>query len=293
MGDLFGKDNSPPPAPDYAAAARAQGAGNLQTAIAQSLLNRPNEVTPYGSRSWNQIGTQNIPGAEGNPAVDIPMFQSSVNLTPLGQRTFDTQQRISDQLGSTAEQGLGRVQNTFSTPFGVGNVNELQNKAEGLIMSRLEPKLERNRELMTNALKIKGHNPQGEAYGADMKILGEQENDARNQAMLTAFQMRPQALQEEMAIRNVPLNEVNALRTGAQVNMPQFNQAPAGQIAQTPIFQAAQAQGNAALQGYNTQQMADAQMMSGLFGLGGAIAGLPTGGGSSVGGSILKNWGIV
>jgi hypothetical protein len=279
---------SAPPAPDYSAAARAQGASNVQTAIAQSLLNRPSEVTPYGSRTWTQTGTQNIPGAEGNPAVDIPMFQSNVNLTPLGQKTFDTQQRISDQMGNLAEGGLGRVQQATSQPLSVGGVNDLQNKAEDLIFKRLEPRLDRNRELMTNSLKVRGHNPQGEAYGADMKMLGEQENDARNQAMLTAFQMRPQALQEEMSIRNMPLNELNALRTGAQVNLPQFQQTQAGQIAQTPVFQGAQAAGNAAMQGYSAEAMANANMMSGLFGLGGAVAGLPTAGGGSFGGDILK-----
>jgi hypothetical protein len=196
---------SAPPAPDYSQAARAQGASNVQTAIAQSLLNRPNEVTPYGTRSWSQTGTQNIPGAEGNPAVDIPMMQSSVNLTPLGQRTFDTQQRISDQVGSLAEGGLGRVQQATSQPLSVGNVNQLQDKAEQLMFSRLEPRLDRNRELMTNSLKVRGHNPQGEAYGADMKLLGEQENDARNQAMLQAFNMRAPALQEELLSSTRPL----------------------------------------------------------------------------------------
>jgi hypothetical protein len=261
---------SAPPAPDYSQAARAQGASNVQTAIAQSLLNRPNEVTPYGTRSWSQTGTQNIPGAEGNPAVDIPMMQSSVNLTPLGQRTFDTQQRISDQVGSLAEGGLGRVQQATSQPLSVGNVNQLQDKAEQLMFSRLEPRLDRNRELMTNSLKVRGHNPQGEAYGADMKLLGEQENDARNQAMLQAFNMRAPALQEELSIRNQPLNEVNALRTGAQVNVPQFNAAPAGNIAQTPVFQGAQAQGQAGMNQYNAEVAQSNAMMNGLFGLGSA-----------------------
>jgi hypothetical protein len=261
---------SAPPAPDYSQAARAQGASNVQTAIAQSLLNRPNEVTPYGTRSWSQTGTQNIPGAEGNPAVDIPMMQSSVNLTPLGQRTFDTQQRISDQVGSLAEGGLGRVAQSTSQPLSVGNVNELQNKAEQLMFSRLEPKLDRNRELMTNSLKVRGHNPQGEAYQADVKALGEQENDARNQAMLQAFNMRAPALQEEMSIRNQPLNEVNALRTGAQVNVPQFNAAPAGTIGQTPVFQGAQAQGQAGMNQYNAEAAQSNAMMNGLFGLGSA-----------------------
>lgn len=278
---------SPPPAPDYTAAARTQGASNLQTALAQSILNRPNEVTPYGTRSWTQSGSTQIPGAEGNPAVDIPLWQSNVNLTPLGQKTFDTQQRISDQVGSMAESGLSRVNQATSTPFGIGNVKELQDKAEGVIMGRLQPQLDRQREAMTSSLMARGHNPQNESYGAQMGQFGQQENDARQQAVLAALNYGPQLMQQELAVRNQPLNELNALRTGAQVNVPQFNQTQAGQIGQTPIMQGAMAQGGADMQAYNAQAQGDAGMWQGLFGLGGAIAGLPTAGGGSLGGNAF------
>lgn len=39
--------------PDYGAAAQQQGAANRETAIAQSLLNNPNIVTPYGSQIYS------------------------------------------------------------------------------------------------------------------------------------------------------------------------------------------------------------------------------------------------
>ena len=42
---------SPPPAPDYAAAARQQGVENTATARVQARLNTPNVVTPYGSQT--------------------------------------------------------------------------------------------------------------------------------------------------------------------------------------------------------------------------------------------------
>lgn len=59
-----------------------------------------------------------------------------------------------------------------------------------------------------------------------------------------ANQARQQALQEQLTLRQLPLNEINALRTGAQVNVPQFQQyTGGGQVQAAPIYGAAQAQG--------------------------------------------------
>jgi len=46
--------SSPPPAPDYAAAARAQGTANIEAARIQGQLNNPNIYSPYGTQtvSW-------------------------------------------------------------------------------------------------------------------------------------------------------------------------------------------------------------------------------------------------
>src|SRR3990167_9169358 len=101
--------SDPPPAPDYAAAARAQGGANLQSTIASNVLNRPNEQTPLGSRNWSQQGWYTIPAAEGNPEVRIPRWLSQINLTPQGQSRFEQEQRITGQLGNIAEGGLSRV----------------------------------------------------------------------------------------------------------------------------------------------------------------------------------------
>lgn len=59
---------STPPAPDYVGAANATSQGSLQSTIANALLNRANQNTPYGSQTWTQTGTTHIPGT-GSPAV--------------------------------------------------------------------------------------------------------------------------------------------------------------------------------------------------------------------------------
>lgn len=47
---FFGGSDSPPP-PDYVGAAKAQGAANLDAAIASGIINNPNTYTPFGSQN--------------------------------------------------------------------------------------------------------------------------------------------------------------------------------------------------------------------------------------------------
>jgi hypothetical protein len=108
--------SSAPPAPDYQGAARQQGTENMQTAIANNIMARPNEVTPYGSRTWSKIG-QELVGDQ-----HVPIWQSRETFSPLGQQRFDQEQRIIGSLGNTAEAGLGRVGQSMGQPFDMSQV---------------------------------------------------------------------------------------------------------------------------------------------------------------------------
>ncbi len=131
--------SDPPPAPDYAAAARTQGGANLQSTLASYMLNNPNQITPYGTLRNTQTGTYQVPAAEGNAAVDIPTFTKQVDFTPEGQARWAQEQRIIGSLGNVAESGLERVGNTFAQPFSLGSADAAQEAAQGAIMSRLTP----------------------------------------------------------------------------------------------------------------------------------------------------------
>lgn len=89
---------------------------------------------------------------------------------------------------------------------------------------------------------------------------------------------RQQAIGETTLQRNQTLNELNALLTGQQVqspNMPSFTNA--GRADSTNYLGAAQATGQSQMDAYNAQQAGTAGMMNGLFSLGGAAMGSPTG----------------
>ena len=50
----MGKKSSPPPAPDYSALAIQQAALNKTAAQEQTAVNRPNQVTPWGTTQWSR-----------------------------------------------------------------------------------------------------------------------------------------------------------------------------------------------------------------------------------------------
>ena len=61
----MGGKSKAPKAPDYAAAAEAQGVANKETAIVNNAMNRVNQITPDGSKTWTMK-----PGADpNNPKV--------------------------------------------------------------------------------------------------------------------------------------------------------------------------------------------------------------------------------
>lgn len=112
------------------------------------------------------------------------------------------------------------------------------------------------------------------------QLYGQQMGNAQLQAALAQAQFAEQmaarnnAFQEQSYLRSLPLNELNALRTGNQVGMPQFQ--GFGQQATTAgpdILGAAGAGYNAALGAYNAEQAGAGNMMSGILGLGGSLLG--------------------
>lgn len=94
------------------------------------------------------------------------------------------------------------------------------------------------------------------------------------QAAQQANQTRGQGIQEQAFLRQLPINEINALRTGAQVSAPQFGSYYTGGTAQAaPIFDAGMAQGNYDMNAYQQSMAGYNALLGGLAGMGGAFLG--------------------
>lgn len=106
----------------------------------------------------------------------------------------------------------------------------------------------------------------------------------QNQQFAQSEQARQRAMAEQAYLRNLPLNELNALRTGNQVSMPQFpGYAQQATTGGPDMLGAAQAGYNANLGAYNAQQAQEAGVMGGLFGIGGTLLSAPKS-------SIIGGW---
>lgn len=281
---MGGGKGSAPAAPDYVGAAQQQGVQNVEAAIAQRVLNNPVQTTPYGQKSSRQVSSYTL-----NDGRVIPIFEDVTALTPMGQQRFDQEQRIIGNLGDTAEAGLNRVGQTFSSPYDIQNVNQLQDRAEASILGRLQPLQDRQRNALQAQLANQGIMVGSEAYRNAMDDIGRQENDARLAAITQGLNQRAPALQQDLALRNQPLNELNALRTGSQVTVPQFN-GPTTQGVQAPdILGATTAGYQSQLGAYNAQAKAGSDFTTGLFSLGGSVLGGPMGG--MLGGYLGRQFG--
>lgn len=188
----------------------------------------------------------------------------------------------------------------FGTPGVQGPVNDTsRQRVEQAILTRLEPQFKQDEERMRNQLLSSGLEVGSPAYAAELDRLQRGQNDARQQAILTggteesrqvglnaqlqgqAFGQglqgaqfdnatRQQMLSELLLQRNTPLNELNSLRTGSQVSMPNFSGYYTNNSAPAPVFDAAQAQGNYDIARSQQEQSGFNSMLGGLATLGGA-----------------------
>lgn len=227
---------SAPPQPDYKGAAEAQSASQKST-----------QITPYGSMEWDQY----------SPAgTSDRIWRSTVNLAPQAQQTLDTQMGLSQGLAQTASDQLPGIQDFYSKPL---DYKTLSQPAYDAMTSRLDPEWQQRESMQETKLANQGLVPGGEAYDNAMRTFGQGRNDAYQQANLASLQNASQ-------FYNQPLNTFNALRTGAQVQNPQFQAQGPG----TNYLGAAQAQGQGDQFNYGQKVGTYNSMLNGLFGLGAA-----------------------
>jgi len=266
----LGPAPSAPAAPDYSGAAQATAAGNIEAARVATAANRVNQVTPYGNLTYAVTGADPY----GNPT-----WTATQTLSPAQQQLLDYQNQASLGLGRLAGQGLGYVENMLQTPFDVSKLpstgfNPSQTYQEAY-MQRLAPQLQQGREQLQQRLANQGIDIGSEAYDRAMMQQAQRENDLLAAATTQGFgvgqQARQTALQEQAYLRNEPLNTLSAVRTGAQVQGPQFvNSAQQATTAGPDLLGAAGMGYNAQMGNFNAQQAAQANLNQGLFGLGGA-----------------------
>jgi hypothetical protein len=330
-----------PDAPDYAAAAQAQGVANLEAARATAKLNNPNIINPYGTQTvtygggppvFNQsaydkamedyrkslnnynnssnnsglggFGSINFNGggSRGNLPVapnqaDYYLKQGDQDIGTVTQTLSPAEKAIYDKnvkqrtnvgdVGITGSEALKDIigkKIDFSGAPAVGDGAATRSKVYDALMGRINEDTANQRDQRNSDLIAAGIRPGTKAYDDAQNLISRQFNDARGVAEVNAgnaaqqqfgmdTQNRQQYISELLAQRQTPLNEINALMSGTQVNNPfagGLGYQAGANVQAAPIFGAAQAQGQADINAFNAKQAGSNSFMGGLFSLGAA-----------------------
>lgn len=285
-----GKGGGAPAAPDYTGAAQATAQGNKEAAMAAQAGNMINQYTPYGSVEYTKRGESN----------GVPLWAQTVNLSPEQQAAYDRDVQMNAALQGVGIKGVGYVQSALDKPLSFQDMQQLQtpgqiqqaasDAAYANAMRYVEPRLQRQQASLENQLANQGITRGSEAWNAAMQdaeasrenIYGQAQNAAYTQGLTGAGQAyqqglgtRQQQIAEAQTLRQDPINMLNAVRSGSQMQtsaQPQVGTSSPGQLATwsgPDLLGATTAQGQYNQGMYNAGQAASSNQMSGLMGLAG------------------------
>lgn len=232
---------STPAPPDYKGAAEQTSASSELMTQRQTWANRPEQNTAWGSTSWDNEQVW-------DPTVNnyVTKWTQNETLRPELENALGNevaQQSYRAQLGTDL---MGRIAEGYQEKpdFGqFGDPTALRQEGEDRawqgITGRLDPMWDQRTNDMEVKLRNQGLRPGDEAYDRAMMNTERARTDAYQQGSAQAqaegraetslgAQMRQQQIAEYLQERGVPLNEVNAIMTGQQVQnpaMPSFNTA--------------------------------------------------------------------
>jgi len=289
----------PPAAPDYAAAANATAAGNASQAQVAQYGSMTNQVTPYGTVSYTrqQVGKTK----QGDP---LNQWTQTMALSPEQQALYNQNQALNQTLGNIAQTGAGYVQNSMDNPLDFSQnqallaPGQIQQQASDAAYQNaaqyLDPQFQQSNAQLANRLANQGITQGSEAYNNAMLNAGNQQQQAyesaRNQAYLQGQQgaqqqyaqglgTRQQQIAEQQVLRQDPLNTLNAIRSGQQMQVAQMPQVGVSNPAALQATQGPDMLGAVTAQGqynqglYNAQSAAAGQTNAAAIGAAGAIGG--------------------
>ena len=246
-------------APDYQGAAERTAQSSQQAVGAQTLANRPNITTPFGSQQWTQ-------GPDGS-------WQMSTALN--------------GGLGSAAQGLQGQIGSALSQPFGFGGLGQLgngdtaRNQAIDASFrqsdSRLNPLFAARENALRGRTANQGIDPNSQAGRSATEALGRERNDAYQGAMNSAIASgqaagdsvfhnnlaaRQQGINELVQARQQPIQDLQQLQSF--LSMPGFQ--GAGAANPTNYYGAAQDAGQWQLQDAQMKNQFWSDLAGGIFG---------------------------
>jgi len=287
-----------PAAPDPVKTANAQTTSNVNTGVANSILNNANEVGPLGSVNYTQSGFTDVGGQK------VPQFTKTTTLDPAQQKLLDQQNALGYQMNDIAGNQLTNLNSTLSKPINFDGLPAAptadRQQYIDAMNARFEPQMERDRAALETKLANQGIMPGSEAFREAIALNDRGRNDLRSQTVLNAgtyagqeYSMgtdaRSRAIQEMLTQRNQPINEISTLMNGGQVSMPNFQAYQGGNIAGTDIAGITQAGYQNQMAAYQAKMNSQNAMLGGIGSIAGTMLGGPMGG--AIGGAMFGGLG--
>jgi hypothetical protein len=255
-----------PEAPDPAKTAAAQAGMNVDTAQAQQLTNMVNQVGPDGSLTYTKTGENSFVNSQGKTVI-IPNYTATTQLSESGKLLDSTNKQTQQNISQIGLDQSKRIGDLLGTPVDLNN-EETEGRLMDLGRKRLDPMLQQSQQATEAKLAAQGLAPGSEAWNRAMTVESQKGNDAYNQLLLTG---RAQSVQEALAARNQPINEISALLNGGQVSQPNFVSTPQSQVAGVDYAGMVQNKYQGELAAWQQKVNSQDAMMGGLFGMAAAV----------------------
>ena len=248
-----------PKPPDPKETSSAQTGTNIGTAVGNNVMGMVDQVTPYGNMNYTQTGTYTYKDPYTGKSYELPRYTATTTLSAGQQGLLDRNTQTQTNLADLAVERSDFLKDYLKGTEGL--TDQIDSKLYDLGRQRLDPRFSDQRTALHTRLANQGITPGSEAYNREMQLLGQNENDAYNQLMLTG---RGQAMTEV----NTPINQITALLSGSQVTQPGVSMAQPQGAATTDVAGLINQNYNQRLQGWQQQVAQQQSLMGGLFGLG-------------------------
>lgn len=285
---------APPPPPDPRVVSAAQTQSNVETAIANALLNNISQYTPYGSMVYSPAGTATVGGQT------IPLFSSTQTLSPEVQALLNQQFATTGNLNNLSNLAINTAANTLGQPIDLSALPSLSQNY-GADAARLsQTAFDRQRALLDpvfadqqNTLDVSLANrgiPLGSeiyqnSYDTFNRSRNQAYNDAAAQSVLAGYDLQSQLFGQDMAqrqnafqelsyLQNLPISQIATLMgSNPGVPQPNFNPYNPSGVNPTDVTGAYLGSAQLAQDAWAQQAAMNSSILGGLFGLGGALGG--------------------
>jgi hypothetical protein len=249
-----------------------------------------NLIDQTGKSLQGQIDTSGLPNLSGGPGqtgniqTGLDYSHAPGVSTDFGALTQQAQDAVYNQAASRLDPQFANAQHDLDAKLanqGIVQGSEAYQRAQDEFSRQKNDAYNQANFSAVGAGNALQNQLFGQSLGARQQATTEANtqgafaNDAQAQQYAQALQgaafgnqARSQGLTEQTNLQMLPLNELNALRSQSQVQMPQFSAVPQSTVQPTNVS------GNI-WQGYNAQVANSNNFMNGLFGIAGAVASNP------------------